>query len=140
MGTPEQDIQAVRKKRTILLLVGGAASLALPLLSVLYVKMNEAKTARPPDSAVMFDRREGGEAKVNVSQTVTLMNPAAQAGPGPSSLPVAGGMTMTPPRGGYPRLGQAARTTPIFRTIAAAAAPAVRRRPVARRSRAEPAP
>jgi hypothetical protein len=99
MGTPEQDIQAARKKRTILLLAGGAASLALPLLGVLYIKMSEAKTARPPDSTVMFDRREGGDAKVNVSQTVTIMNPAGPAASGPSSLPVAGGMTMTPAPG-----------------------------------------
>lgn len=97
MSTPEQEVQEGRKKRTILLLAGGAVSLVLPLLGVIYIRMSEAKTARPPDSSVMFDRRENGEAKVNVSQTVAIVNPAPA--PGPSSLPVAGGPTMVPAPG-----------------------------------------
>lgn len=100
MSTPEQEVLDARKKRTVLLLAGGAASLVLPLLGVVYIKMSEAKTARPPDSSVMFDRRESGDAKVNISQTVTIINPAASAGgPGASSLPVAGGPTMVPAPG-----------------------------------------
>ncbi|MEK7234264.1 MAG: hypothetical protein AAB268_10645 [Elusimicrobiota bacterium] len=99
MDTPEQDIRRVREKRTILLLVGGAASLILPLLGILYIKMREAKTAPPSDGSVMFDRRENGDSKVNISHTVTIMNRAAQAGSSPSSLPPAGGMTMTPAPG-----------------------------------------
>lgn len=62
--------------------------------------MNEAKTARPPDSSITFDRREKGEAKVNVSQTVTIMNPSGPAGTAASSLPIAGGQTVTPAPGG----------------------------------------
>lgn len=89
MATPDQDVQEGRNKRTILLLAGGAVSLALPLLGVVYIRMGEMKTARPPDSSIMFDRRENGETKVNISQTVTIINPAAQAGTGTSSLPVA---------------------------------------------------
>ncbi|MDD5305401.1 MAG: hypothetical protein PHS14_20065 [Elusimicrobia bacterium] len=100
MVIPERDVQVVRKKRTILLLAGGAASLILPLVGIIYIRMSEAKTARPPDSSVMFDRRENGETKVSVSQTVTIVNPSASAGPGASSLPVAGGPTMTPAPGG----------------------------------------
>lgn len=98
MSSPEQEALDVRRKRTIWLMAGGAASLILPLLGVLYMRMSEAKTARPPDSSVMFDRREKGEEKVNISQTVTIVAPAAQAGP--SSLPVAGGMTAVPAPGG----------------------------------------
>lgn len=98
MATPEQEVQQGRDKRTKVLLAGGAVSLILPLLGVVYIRMNEAKTARAPDSSVTFERREAGEEKVNVSQTVTIMSPAA--GPGPSSLPVAGGMTATPAPGG----------------------------------------
>lgn len=93
MSTPEQEVLDARKKRTYLLMAGGAASLVLPLLGVVYIRLSEAKTARPPDSSVMFDRRESGDAKVNVSQTVTIINPAPSAGP--SSLPVAGGQTVT---------------------------------------------
>ena len=80
MATPEEEVLAARKKRTILLLAGGTASLVLPLLGIVYIKLSEAKTARPPDSTVMFDRRENGEAKVNVSQTVTIINPSGPAG------------------------------------------------------------
>jgi hypothetical protein len=98
MATPEQEVLDARRKRTIWLLAGGAVSLILPLLGVLYMRMTEAKTARPPDSSVMFDRREKGEEKVNVSQTVTIVAPAAANGPA-SSLPVAGGMTVTPAPG-----------------------------------------
>ena len=100
MATPEEEVLAARKKRTILLLAGGTASLVLPLLGIVYIKLSEAKTARPPDSTVMFDRRENGEAKVNVSQTVTIINPSGPAGSAASSLPVAGGQTMTPVPGG----------------------------------------
>jgi hypothetical protein len=99
MPTPEEEVQEGRKKRTVLLMAGGAVSLILPLLGVVYIRMTEAKASRPPDGSVMFDRREGGETKVNVSQTVTI-NPAVSAmaspGPGPSSLPVAGQAGMTP--------------------------------------------
>lgn len=100
MSAPEQEVLDARRKRTIWLMAGGAASLILPLLGVLYMRMSEAKTARPPDSSVMFDRREKGEEKVNVSQTVTIVAPAPPGDPGQSSLPVAGGMTMTPAPGG----------------------------------------
>lgn len=101
MTTPEQEVQQGRDKRTKLLLAGGAVSLILPLLGVVYIRMNEAKTARAPDSSVTFERREAGESKVNVSQTVTIMNTAAAPAPvGESSLPLPGGPTSTPAPGG----------------------------------------
>lgn len=100
MATPEQEIQQGRDKRTKVLLAGGAVSLILPLLGVVYIRMNEAKTARAPDSSVTFERREAGEEKVNVSQTVTIINPAAAPVSGASSLPIPGGMTATPASGG----------------------------------------
>lgn len=100
MPTPEQEVLDARRKRTVWLLAGGAASLILPLLGVLYMRMNEAKTARPPDTSVTFERREKGEEKVNVSQTVTIVAPPAAGNPAQSSLPVAGGMTMAPAPGG----------------------------------------
>jgi hypothetical protein len=151
MPTPEQEVQEVRKKRTLLLLVGGAASLTLPLVGVLYIKMSEAKTARPPDSSVMFDRRESGESKVNVSQTVTIINPAAAAGPAASSLPIAGGQTMAPAAGGSsldfvkgganntyyqdkPAAAPAASTSPAAAAPAAAPEPAPAAKTVAKKS------
>ena len=99
MPTPEEEAQEGRKKRTVLLLAGGAASLILPLLGVIYIRMNESKAATPPNAAMMFDRREGGDVKVNVSQTVTINQAVAGAAPGPSSLPVAGQAGMTPAPG-----------------------------------------
>ena len=98
MSSPEEQVQEGRKKRTNLLLAGGAVSLILPLLGVVYIKLGESKTARTPNSTVMFDRREGGEAKINVSQAVTINPGMAAPAPGPSSLPVGGqaGMTTAP--------------------------------------------
>lgn len=98
MPTPEEEAQEARKKRTVLLLAGGAASLILPLLGVVYIRVSESKTARAPNGSVMFDRRESGEEKINVTQTVTIIPPSA-ASPAESSLPVAGGVTMTPAPG-----------------------------------------
>ncbi len=99
MPTPEEAVLQGRNKRTIGLLVAGGVSLVLPLLGIVYIRMTEAKTARAPDSSVMFDRREKGQEKVNVSQTVTIMNPGP-AGSSASSLPVAGGQTASPAPGG----------------------------------------
>lgn len=99
MGTSEQDVQEARRKRTILLLAGGAASLVLPLLGIIYIRMSEAKTTRAPDSTVMFDRRGNGESKIDVSQTAAVVNTAPATGFGASSLPAAGGTTMTPAPG-----------------------------------------
>ncbi len=59
-----------RNKLTILLLAGGAVSLVLPLLGIVYIRMEEAKTARTPNSSLMFDRHENIESKTNVLQTV----------------------------------------------------------------------
>lgn len=142
MPTPEQDIQQGRDKRTKVLLAGGAVSLILPLLGVVYIRMNEAKTARAPDSTMTFERRAAGEEKVNVSQTVTIMGPASSPGSAASSLPVPGGMTSTPAPGGgssldfvkggaFPEKSAApAVSTP---TIAAAApAPAMESGPIAK--------
>jgi hypothetical protein len=77
MSSPEQEVQEGRKKRTLLLLAGGAASLILPLLGVVYIKMSESKASRAANSSVMFDQREGGETKVNVSQTIVAPAPGS---------------------------------------------------------------
>lgn len=97
MSTPEQEAQEGRNKRTVLLMAGGAFSLILPLLGVVYIRMTESKAARAPSANVAFDHREGGEAKVNVTQTVTV-NPGMPAST-QSSLPVAGQAGMTPAPG-----------------------------------------
>lgn len=141
MSTPEEEIQAVRKKRTVLLLAGGAASLLLPLLGVVYIRMSEAKTARPPDSSVMFDRRESGDAKVNVSQTVTIINPAPSEAGRPSSLPVAGQQTVTTAPGGSSLdFVKGGGTSNYYQDKAASAAPAASTQAAAPAAPPAPAP
>jgi hypothetical protein len=94
MPTPEEELQATRKKRSIVLLACGSAILALPLLFIVYMKLNESKVVHAPSASVTFDRREQGDAKVNVTQTVSIVNPEFAGGAPTSSLPVAGGPTM----------------------------------------------
>lgn len=74
----DEAVQADRKKRTVLLMVGGAVSLVLPLCGVVYLRVKEAGESRAPNSSVMFERREAGDAKVAVSQAVVIVNPAAE--------------------------------------------------------------
>jgi hypothetical protein len=94
MPTPEEELQAERKKRSIVLLTCGSVTLILPLLVIVYMKVNESKVIHAPSASVTFDRREQGDAKVNVTQTVSIVNPEFQGGAPASSLPVAGGPTM----------------------------------------------
>lgn len=134
MPTPEQDVQEVRSKRTIWLMAGAAVSLILPLLGIVYIKMNEAKTARTP-SSVMFDRRESGESKISITQAVTILNPATRTGSAASPLPVKGGQMAPPPAPGGSSLDfvkggannayfQDKTVSPAASTPSAAAAPA----------------
>lgn len=96
MSTPEQEVQEGRKKRTYLLLAGGAVSLLLPLGGVVYLRISESKAVRAPGQAAsVFDRREGGEAKVVITQTVAI-NQAVAVPAGTSSLPTPGGPTAAP--------------------------------------------
>ncbi len=87
---PDLEVEKGRAQFTLWLVIGGAASLLLPLLGVVYIALNEPKTALPPDSMVMFERRENGQAKVTASQTVAIARPAPVAGsataPSTSSL------------------------------------------------------
>ena len=95
MSTPEDELQEGRKKKTWLLFAGGAVSLLLPLGGVAYIKLNESRPARSSDGASsVFEHREGGDAKVVVTQQVTI-NPGV-AVPSGGSLPKAGGPTESP--------------------------------------------
>lgn len=99
MSTPEQEVQEGRQKRTVLLMAGGAFSLILPLLGVVYIRMNESKAARAPNASVTFEHREGGDAKLSPTQTVTINPAVAVPAASQSSLPVAGQPGMTPAPG-----------------------------------------
>lgn len=60
-ATPE-ELEAERKKKTFLLMAGGALSLLLPLLGVLYLKLTDSSGSRPLSSGgtLVFDRHTAG--------------------------------------------------------------------------------
>lgn len=82
---PEQ-----RKKLTVWLIAGAAASLLLPLLAAIYVRMNEnVPVPGPSGRSDLFERREGGEVKLTPAQTPAVAVPKyqpARAASGGSSL------------------------------------------------------
>lgn len=84
-----------RATRTRWLLAGGAASLLLPLLGVVYLHFSgEGGAAAPSGRADLFERREGAERKIVPSQAVipapSLVMPPPQAAPGASQARAAG--------------------------------------------------
>jgi hypothetical protein len=95
MPAPEPEIsEQDRKKRTVWLLAGGAASLLLPLLGVFYLHWSATSGAQGPSGRNdVFERRDGGEKRIMPSQTAVPL--AVPMTPPPSSLP-AGGATERP--------------------------------------------
>lgn len=76
-----------RKKLTVLLIAGGVASLLLPLLAAVYLKMTESGSAPGPSGrSDLFEQREGSEVKLTPTQAVVI--PKLQ---GVSPVPFAGG-------------------------------------------------
>lgn len=67
-SAPAQDQAAIdqeRRKKTLLLMVGGALSLLLPLLGVAYLKLKDARVANGPQKgSEVFERREADDAKI----------------------------------------------------------------------------
>ncbi|MDE2511686.1 MAG: hypothetical protein KGL74_11245, partial [Elusimicrobia bacterium] len=81
--------ELARKKRTIWLLAGGAASLLLPLLGVIYLHWSSMSGGQGPTGrSDVFERREGGDRRITPSQTAVPS--AGYAVPPPSSLPTGG--------------------------------------------------
>jgi hypothetical protein len=91
----DEAVQADRKKRTLLLIAGGAVSLILPACGAVYLYMKESGESRAPNSSVMFERREAGDAKVAITQAVTI-NPGAE---GLATAAVPAGMGSSMPSG-----------------------------------------
>lgn len=89
MPPPEQEqSEQERKKKTVWLLAGGAVSLLLPLLGVLYLHWSANAGARGPSGrSDLFERREGGDRRLTPSQTAVAAPPAMTM---PSSLPTPG--------------------------------------------------
>lgn len=71
-----------RKKLTIWLIVGGVASLLLPLAGVIYLRVAESRALRGPSGrSNLFEHREGGEVKITPTQTVVIPNSAVASPP-----------------------------------------------------------
>lgn len=67
-----------RKKLTIWLIAGGVASLLLPLLAVIYLRITESRAVPGPSGRNdLFEHRDGSEAKLTPSQPVVI--PRSQA-------------------------------------------------------------
>lgn len=90
MPPPEQELSELdRRKRTVWLLAGGAASLILPLLGVAYLHWSSISGAPGPSGRNdVFERRDGGEKRITPTQTAVPVS--AMMTPPPSSLPTAG--------------------------------------------------
>lgn len=65
--TPE-EIELQRKKKTILLLVGGVLSLLIPLAGALYLKFGGSGEGKGLTRTDMFEKREAGDARITVTQ------------------------------------------------------------------------
>lgn len=91
MPTPDQEISdEARKKRTIWLMAGGAASLILPLLGVAYLHISSLSGAQGPSGRNdVFERRDGGEKHLTPSNTAVPVSVMASPPPA-SSLPGSG--------------------------------------------------
>jgi hypothetical protein len=73
MATPAPEVPEVRKKRTVWLLAGGAASLLIPLAGAIYLHMSQNAGAPPPSGRNdLFERREGADQKLTPTQTVVV--------------------------------------------------------------------
>ncbi|MFI5345098.1 MAG: hypothetical protein ACHQ51_01875 [Elusimicrobiota bacterium] len=87
MTSLEPDItEQARKKRTIWLMAGGAASLLLPLLGVFYMHWSSLSGGQGPSGRNdVFERRDGGDKRITPSQTAVpgpgLMSPQAALPP-----------------------------------------------------------
>lgn len=93
--TPE-EIELQRRKKTLLLLVGGVLSLLIPLAGALYLKFGGSGEGKGLTRTDMFEKREAGDARITVTQgaappvTTPVMTSALDSPP-----PAAGGSSLS---------------------------------------------
>lgn len=91
---PNDPEEAARHKKTLLLLIGGAASLVLPLLGILYLRWSENQVApKQADAQGVFQQREG-ERRISLpsapAMSAAVAMPAPSAAPSASATPLPG--------------------------------------------------
>lgn len=83
MTQPVQDDEKelLRSRRTLFLLLGGAASLLLPLGAILYLKLTDPSAGRNgPQAAVLFEKRGYDGQSASNSKITPAMTPAVNGG------------------------------------------------------------
>ena len=86
MAIPEQE-PPERKKKTVWLLVAGAASLLIPLAGAVYLHWSQnAGAAGPSGRNDVFERRDGEDHKIVPTQTAVVNSPSALMSPTPSGI------------------------------------------------------
>ncbi|HEX4046664.1 MAG TPA: hypothetical protein VH309_02460, partial [Elusimicrobiota bacterium] len=87
MATPDQEAPEDRKKKTVWLLAGGAVSLLIPLAGAIYLHVRQnAGSSGPTGRSDIFERREGGDAKIVPTQSAVVTSPSALTAPPPSGM------------------------------------------------------
>src|SRR5882672_1513772 len=96
MAGPQDDEEIQRNRRTMLLILGGAASLLLPLLGVVWIKVSESlREPAAQSGSQVFTRRgvdPGSNIKIIPAATAVAVSPppaAAAAAAAPAALSAA---------------------------------------------------
>jgi len=106
MATVEQEAPEERRKKTLWLLVAGAASLLIPLAGAIYIHWKDnAGSAGPSGRGDVFERREGAERRMTPSQTAVVLSAPAQSRPASAAT---GGSSLDFIKGGSDMQGKAA--------------------------------
>ncbi len=87
MATPEMEAPPERKKMTVWLMAGGAASLLIPLAGAIYLHWSQnAGAPAPSGRSDVFERREGEDRKITPTQAAVVTSPSGLTAPPPSGV------------------------------------------------------
>jgi hypothetical protein len=82
MATLESDDPQYRRKKTVWLMAGGAASLLIPLAGAMYLHWSQnAGASGPSGRSDVFERREGEDRKIVPTQTAVVLSPPGLMAP-----------------------------------------------------------